>query len=198
MENKKNVELSVSHYNHEVVYHNTKIGGLNKKLVLSVVKCILNDDTCLTKNGVGRASVGWISISESMKVILNKLGIAASVKKQSDDVLDTISLYLRDKSVKGSKSVEVLTLYRVNNPDLYIAKKTNQIDVKNQRQLVHEISQYCDSTMGAWADVRGSYDKMYKQDLKKEMKHRQDELKNTKKQKTNKTDKTKKKVSKKK
>lgn len=68
--------------NGDVKYTNDKVGGLNKKLVDSIMNMI------------------GTSISPDDKTILNGLGVDASIKQTKSNGMVATELYLRDKKVK--------------------------------------------------------------------------------------------------
>lgn len=134
-----------------VKYTNSKIGSLKKKLVDSIMRMIGS------------------SISSDDKTILNELGVDASMKQRIDNGMVVTELYLRDKNVKGSKKVKVRTRYDMVD-DIHGVSKPEKIHFANQHDVVKGISDYCESMMGKWSDVRGSADKICKEEAEKELK----------------------------
>lgn len=134
-----------------VKYTNSKVGGLKKKLVDSIMRMIGS------------------SISPDNKTILNELGVDASIKQRIDTGMNVTELYLRDKNVKSSKKVKVRTRYDLVD-DIHGVSKHEKIHFAKQHDVVKGISDYCESMMGKWSDVRGSADKICKEDADKELK----------------------------
>ena len=134
-----------------VKYTNSKVGSLKKKLVDSIMRMIGS------------------SISPDNKTILNELCVDASIKQRIDKGMVVTELYLRDKNAKGSKKVKVRTSYDLVD-DIHGVSEPEKIHFANQHDVVKEISDYCESMMGKWSDVRGSADKICKEEAEKELK----------------------------
>ena len=134
-----------------VEYTHNKVGSLKKKLVDSIMRMIGS------------------SISPDNKTILNELCVDASIKQRIDKGMVVTELYLRDKNVVGSKKVKVRTRYDMVD-DIHVASKPEKIHFANQHDIVKGISDYCESMMGKWSDVRGSADKICKEEAEKELK----------------------------
>ena len=134
-----------------VEYTHSKVGSLKKKLVDSIMRMIGD------------------SISSDNKTILNELGVDASMKQRIDTGMNVTELYLRDKNVKGSKKVKVRTRYDMVD-DIHGVSKPEKIHFANQHDIVKGISDYCESMMGKWSDVRGSADEICKEEAEKELK----------------------------
>lgn len=134
-----------------VEYTHRNVGCLKKELVESIMRMIGS------------------SISPDDKTILNGLGVDASIEKRIDGGMIVTELYLRDKNAKGSKNVKVRTRYDMVD-DIHSVRKQKPIDFVKQHDVVKEISDYCESLMGKWSEVRCSADKICKEDAEKELK----------------------------
>ena len=134
-----------------VEYTHSKVGSLKKKLVDSIMRMIGD------------------SISSDNKTILNELGVDASMKQRIDNGMVVTELYLRDKNVKGSKKVKVRTSYDLVD-DIHGVSEPEKIHFANQHDIVKGISDYCESMMGKWSEVRGSADEICKEEAEKELK----------------------------
>lgn len=134
-----------------VEYTHRNVGCLKKELVESIMRMIGS------------------SISPDDKTILNGLGVDASIEKRIDGGMIVTELYLRDKNAKGSKNVKVRTRYDMVD-DIHSVSKQKPIDFVKQHDVVKEISDYCESLMGKWSEVRGSADKICKEDAEKALK----------------------------
>ena len=135
-----------------VEYTHSKVGSLKKKLVDSIMRMIGD------------------SISSDNKTILNELGVDASMKQRIDNGMVVTELYLRDKNAKGSKKVKVRTRYDLVDDIHDVVSKHEKIHFSNQHDIVKGISDYCESMMGKWSDVRGSADEICKEEYEKELK----------------------------
>ena len=139
------------HLQCRIEFTHSKVGSLKKKLVDSIMRMIGS------------------SISLDNKTILNELGVDASMKQRIDNGMVVTELYLRDKNAKGSKKVKVRTRYDMVD-DIHGVSKPEKIHFANQHDIVKGISDYCESMMGKWSDVRGSADEICKEEAEKELK----------------------------
>ena len=135
-----------------VEYTHSKVGSLKKKLVDSIMRMIGS------------------SISSDNKTILNELCVDASIKQRIDKGMVVTELYLQDKNVVGSKKVKVRTRYDMVDDIHGVRCKPEKIHFANQHDIVKGISDYCESMMGKWSDVRGSADEICKEEAEKELK----------------------------